>query len=425
MFLLRLLFTSSLFLLILKNLRRSKVRSILTVLAVVFLVAIVSMIWTVLRFLNAAMAKKESDIAVVITERYRIPSRFDRRFMNDIIQPSSPLNRELEQLPGFDSHLHNVWHFAVFSLDPEMKDPDKTFFCIATIPEKIPLMIDGLQDLDPQLTRLMQEPPVSRLERIGILMGANRLAKIGKKVGDVFKAKSLSHRDGTPMRKPILMDFEIVGEVGAHTRWTEAAFMDYEYLDRVLTLEKSELDGKVNLGWLKFGDEPSANAAGGAIEREIAELKSETGATAVSRFLEPYKDLLNGVRYLLVPAILAVMMVIVANAIGITVRERTKEMAVLKVLGFRPWHILALVLGEAILLGLVGGLLGSAVTYALINHLIGGIKIPIAFFPVFFVPVVALWWGPAVGAATAFLGAFVPAWSARRIKVSEVFAKVA
>src|SRR5207248_1004630 len=83
------------------------------------------------------------------------------------------------------------------------------------------------------------------------------------------------------------------------------------------------------------------------------------------------------------------------------VRERTKEIAVFKVLGFSKWQILVLVLGEGLLLGVVAGFCGSALTYLLINKVAGGIRIPLGWFPVFYVPAAALWWGPAVGALTA------------------------
>ena len=56
-------------------------------------------------------------------------------------------------------------------------------------------------------------------------------------------------------------------------------------------------------------------------------------------------------RWLLVPAILVTMALVIANAISISVRERRTEMAVLKVLGFHPTQILLLVLGEALLIG--------------------------------------------------------------------------
>jgi len=119
------------------------------------------------------------------------------------------------------------------------------------------------------------------------------------------------------------------------------------------------------------------------------------------------------------------MALVVANAISISVRERRTEMAVLKVLGFRPNQILRLVLGESLLVGGLSGLLAGTLTYVLINVLVGGIAFPIAFFPRFLVPFHAFFWGASIGLLSGFVGSFLPAWSARSVKVSEVFSKVA
>jgi putative ABC transport system permease protein len=128
-------------------------------------------------------------------------------------------------------------------------------------------------------------------------------------------------------------------------------------------------------------------------------------------------------RWLLVPAILVTMSLVIANAISIGVRERRPEMAVMKVLGYGPGTIMALVLGEALLVGVTCGFLSSFGTWYLINSG-GGLKFPIAFFPAFMIPADALWWGPLIGGLTAFAGSILPAWSARTVKVSEVFSKV-
>jgi putative ABC transport system permease protein len=412
-----------LLLLILRNVGRNKLRSVLTALAVLFLVVVFSLLTTVLRFLDRTMQQKASDIPVVLTERYRFPSRFDRRHLEQIVYPGSKLNSELSQLPGFRHEKHTLWHFIFFTIDPERKDKNLQFGVIATLPEKIPLMIDELEGLDPKLCELMKKPPRSRLENAGILMGPERLAMIKKKVGDVFRATAISHHEGTGTRQPIEMELEIVGELPGESRWTQSALMDYAYLDRVLHKKESELDGKIMLGWLKFEDQASANQASELIERDIADIKSEIASTAMSRFMDPYKAILNGVKFFLIPAIVLVMALIVANAISITVRERTTETAVLKVLGFRPQQILFLILGEAVLIGAIAGFLGAAMTYVLVNRG-GGIKVPMGFFPVFFVPGQVLWWGAALGVATALLGGIIPAWRARTVKVAEVFSKV-
>jgi putative ABC transport system permease protein len=411
--------------LLLKNLWRSKLRSILTTLAIVLLAAIFTMIWTVVGFLDSTMTERTKDVPVIMTQRYRIPSQFDRMWVDKVAGKGDPLNAELSQVSGFHPEKHNLWHFIVFSLDPDLKDQNQVFFCIACIPEKIGAMTDELEDFDKDLkyANLMKNPPRSKLRNIGILLGPERLEKIHKKVGDVFKAKSFSHRDGGG--KYLEMDFEVVGELPANGRWAGGGFMDYEYLDRILKASKSDRDGTVNIAWLIVDDQKSVTGVGNVFEDpKYREIKAESAATATSRFMESFKDLLAGIKWVLRPVIVIVMIVIVAVAISITVRERTTEIAVLKVLGFGKGLILALILGEGLLLGALGGLLGSAGTYVFINHVVGGIRIPFGWFPAFYVPLHALWWGPVLGVLTAFVGGVIPSCVACYVKVSQVFARV-
>ena len=119
------------------------------------------------------------------------------------------------------------------------------------------------------------------------------------------------------------------------------------------------------------------------------------------------------------------MSLVMAMAISINVRERRTEMAVLKVLGFTPSRIMAIVLGEALLIGATAGLLCAALSYGLVHGLLGGIAFPIAFFAVFDIFPDAFWWGPALGGLSALAGSVFPAWSACRVNVSDVFARVA
>jgi putative ABC transport system permease protein len=59
-----------------------------------------------------------------------------------------------------------------------------------------------------------------------------------------------------------------------------------------------------------------------------------------------------------------------------------------------------------------------------INDMAGGIAIPIGFFNKFYIATAAPWWGLSIGAGTALAGSLLPAWSARSVKVSEVFSKI-
>src|SRR5205823_2802258 len=144
----------------------------------------------------------------------------------------------------------------------------------ATLPEKMPTMIGGLEDLDPSLCERMKHPPRSRQDNIGILIGPDRLRRLGKKVGDVFKAQCLNLRERISGRGQLAeLDLEIVGELPAQSQWASGAFMDYAYLDRMLKEKKNEFDGMVNLGWLKVEDQETASGLIGLVERDIPDVK--------------------------------------------------------------------------------------------------------------------------------------------------------
>lgn len=407
---------------IVKNLYRNRLRSILTSLAIFSLVAMLTMVGTVLRFLEESMSEKEKDIKLIVTERSD-QDNFSLRYMDDMVRPDSQLNTILRKIPGFEADAYATWNFAAFSLDKELKEKDKFFISVATQPDYMLRMTDGMEDFANarHIVQLMKHPPVSGADNIGIIMGPERLKKLNKKIGDVFIAYVL---DNDPTVKQEY-EFEIVGTLPHTSRWTSFCFMDVEYLRRKLRAIKHPMEGKVDLGWLMVQSQDAATQVAHAVTTYLPQVKCETLASAMGRFLEAYKDLLFGIKFILVPAIYFVMTLIVANAISITVRERRKELAVLKVLGFSGKQILYLVLGEGLLLGLLAGTMGSWLMYGLVNLVMEGVKIPIGFFPLFFVPQEALWWGPVSGIIVAMLGCFMPALGAYKVKVVDVFSRVA
>jgi putative ABC transport system permease protein len=411
-----------LFAFILKNLGRHKLRTALTALAIYFLVAILTLIATVLRALETSMAEKERDIKLLITERSNADT-FSRSCMEDIMRPDSKLNAMLRKIPGFDPDGCATWNFMIYTLDKEQKNEDKLFIAVATQPDAIVKVAEGLQDLPDaeRLVREMRRPPRSRTDNIGILMGPERMRRIGKKVGDVFPAYLL---DPDPTKR-FAFEFEIVGALPGDSRWTVFTIMELEYFTRQQQAIKSGYDGLVDMGWVVAHSQEAASRVANTITTYLPQVKCETLSASLSRRLDPYKDLLAGIKYVLVPAIYFVMTLILANAIAITVRERRHELAVLKVLGFGGWRLLFLILGEGLLIGVLAGALGAWSLYGLVNLAMNGIKIPMGFFPYFWVPNAALWWGPATGAAVALIGCALPVWHAKRVNVVDVFAKVA
>src|SRR4029077_9024569 len=130
----------------------------------------------------------------------------------------------------------------------------------------------------------------------------------------------------------------------------------------------------------------------------------ETASSGIGSRVDADKDIFFAVEYILPPAVGGIMCLVMANAISIGVRERRTEMAVLKVLGFQPRHVLALVLGEAVLVGLLAGGMAAFLSW----FGIGNLKIQVAFFGAFIVPWRALVYGPALGVIVALLGSLGP-----------------
>jgi putative ABC transport system permease protein len=94
-----------------------------------------------------------------------------------------------------------------------------------------------------------------------------------------------------------------------------------------------------------------------AFENSDAETKTETEGQFIAGFIKMIGDLaliLNSIGLAVAFTILAVS----ANTMSMSIRERRKEIAVLKTLGFSSALVLTLVLGEALVIGFTGGALG-------------------------------------------------------------------
>jgi putative ABC transport system permease protein len=329
-----------------------------------------------------------------------------------------------------------TWQFYAGSLTPDKQTRDDMVGFLVVEPRKILTMFnDILNDISPDQSGggKLQPEQVRQLEgavaameknKRAVILGPGRLKAINKQVGDRF---SLFGRNYTG----IDLEFEIVG-VFPPGRYNELSVMNRDYLNDSLDAYPRThggarhplADRSLNLVWLQVPDQPSFNQLAQQIDSSplfgSPAVKCQTLSAEIATVLEAYKDLIWGMRWLLTPSILATMALVLSNAISISVRERRGELALLKVLGFRPGQILALVVGEAVSLGAAGGLLSALFSYLIIDKALANYNdSPIH------IPESALWWGPTVGGLAALAGSLSPAWSACRVKVSQVLARVA
>jgi putative ABC transport system permease protein len=412
---------------ILKNLSRNKMRTALSVIATFFLVLIVTAVWTILYKLDQMMTEQSKDLKVMVTEKWQARSQMPLTYAKPLA--SGAAKRPDDVKPQDDM----AWSFYLGSLEPGKLTPDSFVFFFCMNPDKFPTMMDDVDQFTPaQRADLDRNIEQMKKDKRKVILGVKRLQAINKKVGERFKLTCQNFKD-------LDLEFEVCGTL-PEGRYANAGVMNIDYLqdgldqyardhkgtphpqaDKVLMFEFLKTDDMVSFQGLAEQITTSGLFTSPAV-------KVETASSGVASFMDAYRDLLWAMRWLLAPAILVTISLVIANAISISVRERRTEMAVLKVLGFTPMRILVLVIGEAVLVGAVSGFASSGLAYWLVNsdwNPMGGIPFQIGWMQAFRIPRDALWWGPAVGGGAAFVGSILPALSARRVKVSEVFSKIA
>jgi putative ABC transport system permease protein len=116
-------------------------------------------------------------------------------------------------------------------------------------------------------------------------------------------------------------------------------------------------------------------------------------------------------------AVVFAILLVAANTVAMSIRERTREVAVLKTLGFSRGEILGLFVGEAVLMSTCGGTIGVLACIELVRIVAsspaGLILEGITVTP----PTLAV--AIVVAAMLGFVSGFLPAWRASRLQIAE------
>lgn len=413
-------------LILFRGLRRSPLRTSLTYLALFVLTFVLTGIYTIIVFIGRATSEKESNFKVIMTEKYSIPSMMPPGYEDRLKALIASMPPELQPVNGEDDIIS--WTFVGGTTDPSNPKPENALFMFCVEPRKITTMMDGLEkkDLTDQEFADMQTA-IEKMEEDfrRIIVSKSRLQKMNLRVGQKIKLSGINYRD-------ITFEFEIVGTL-PDGKYEGVGFCNKRYLQAMLKSHENANNGQphpmankcLNLLWVRVQTreayERLAEMVNDPKNFSSPAVKMETASAGIGSFMEAYKDIFFGMKYLMAPAMVAIMSLVIANAISISVRERRGELAVLKVLGFQPWHVMSLVLGEALLIGAIAGGMSTFLAW----YMLGNFKIQVAFLGAFAVPSETLIYGPLLGMAVALAGSILPALSAKNVKVSEVFSKVA
>jgi putative ABC transport system permease protein len=191
-------------------------------------------------------------------------------------------------------------------------------------------------------------------DRRGCIVGSDTAREFGWKKGDAIRLE-----DRTANLPPFdLVVSGIYGVDDVRYPGTDARilFFHHEYLEELSR-------HRVGAGFLvvEVDDPERAASVASAIDRSFEDSERQTHTATESAFRAGMVSMagnLTRILQVIGVAVIFTILVVTANTMSMAVRQRRKEVAVLKTLGFGSGRIMALILGEAAVLGVLGGSFG-------------------------------------------------------------------
>jgi putative ABC transport system permease protein len=242
------------------------------------------------------------------------------------------------------------------------------------------------------------------------------MKKFGWKVGDRVPLHSTiwTQKDGS-----LDWTFDIVGvydvaDTGKQNQQASQFLFHYEMFDEGRSF------GKGKIGWLEERvDDPSqATAISNQIDALFANSPDETKTQSSKEFALAFLKQLGDIGFVLraiLGAVFFTLLFLTGNTMMQSVRERIPELAVLKTLGFSNGTIVAMVIGESLLLCGIGALLGLSLSFAALPIIKMGLQ-GVDLSPLALVP------GVVVAVLLAVIVGLPPAMRAMRLNIIDALA---
>ena len=250
-------------------------------------------------------------------------------------------------------------------------------------------------------------------DRAGILIGRGLADITGWKVGEAVPLRSSIWRrkDGSDTWDVTVRGIFDLPEGGD----TRQIVMHQEYF------EEGRAQGQGLVGWyvVKVDDADHGARVARDIDLQFSNSPAETKTSSERAMAQSFVNQIGNIGAILraiVSAVFFTMLLVTANTMAQSVRERTSEIGVLKTLGFSNAGVLGLVLAESVLITALGGALGLAGAWWL------GIQFEPVFrqyLPGFRVPSEAVVLGVVFMVTLGLVAGAVPALQAMRLRIVE------
>jgi putative ABC transport system permease protein len=304
----------------------------------------------------------------------------------------------LQQVPGVELATHQTWFGGVY------QDPSNFFANIAVEPEPF-LRIYSEFRLPPDQVHAWLA------DRQGVIVGRDLADRFGWKIGDRIP---LTGTIWQPKRgKP--WEFNVAGIYDAADGVDKTQFFfRYDYLD------ENRAGGEGLVGWyvVKIADASRSVELSRTFDEMFANSSAETKTTTEKGFVESFAKQIGDIGAIMIAissTVLFMFGLVAASTMAQSVRERTSELAVLKTLGFSGAAILMLVLAESLFIAFVGGVLGLAAAWLIVQR---GDPTN-GMLAIFVLPPRDMALGVALMALMGVLAGVMPAMAAMRLRITD------
>ncbi|MFN7924834.1 MAG: FtsX-like permease family protein [Bryobacteraceae bacterium] len=371
-----------------KNLLRSKRRSALAIASVAASLCLLGLLMTIYRSFFLSEATEEQSYRLIVRNKVSLANPLPRAY-----QP------KIQQVDGVKEAMILQWFGGTYK---DARDQNNFFARFAVEPRKVRTIYSEFKMPEEQWQAFFTE-------RRACIVGAKLARQHGFKpgdritiVGDIF---------------PVTLDMVIRGVYAADSG-DDSLYLDYAYLDESLTERRRGFVGAYAVRMNSPGD---AARVPKAIDDMFRNSPQQTKTETEKAFALSFLAFLGNVKVMLLSICAAVtftILLVTGNTMAMSVRERTREVGVLKTIGFTPQGVLSLLVGESVLLAAIGGVFGLLLTSALCGVLR---QMPSTFADnsqlvvTKGVAVACM----AVAAAIGLISSVIPAWPASRLPIVE------
>jgi putative ABC transport system permease protein len=323
-----------------RNLFRRKTRTIFTFLSILVAFVLFGFLMTIRLAFTMGV-----DVAGV-----------DRLMMTNKMSLIQPLpiayQPRIERTRGVVLVTHNSWFGGIY------QDRRNFFAQIVVEPEPFLKMYPEYRLPDDQLRVWLSD-------RQGAVAGRDLAERFGWSVGDRIPINGTVWR---PKTGGSTWEFNLVGIYdGAPEVDKTQFFFRYDYFDETRTF------GAGAVGWylVKIDDPARAAEIAGTLDAQFANSSFETKTATEKVFVQSFANQIGNIGAIMVAILIVALflsLLVTANTMAQSVRERTNELAMLKTLGYSDGLILTIVLLESVAIALAGGLIGLGIGWALISQ---------------------------------------------------------